>query len=188
MFAGPTTPTITTSKMLDIRFTDQDIESSMTIYLFLSMLCGHSLPCPENTKLNDVEKLLTFITKYDCPALLRMVLHVLHSFIHPDINPRALFALATSYDALDICVNILKKPQGWTYEPPSTGEEDEGLVVGSDVLDPRGMTLADAQTIRANYFWGLARGFRVVDGEPKDAEDWGKVAEEFERVMRGQMG
>jgi hypothetical protein len=173
----------------EISFIDPAIESSNAVYHFFSFIIGKSLPCPTTTSLETVEQLLEFVNKYDCGSAILTFTHLLKSFIHPSINPRALLALAATHDALEVCVEVIKTSTDWVYDAPKDREnEDLGQVVGGNVLDPSAMAWSDACTIPEKYYWGLVRAFRVVEEKVVKKEDWVKIGDEFERVMKGQAG
>ncbi|ORY25242.1 hypothetical protein BCR39DRAFT_291604 [Naematelia encephala] len=168
-----------------ITFTDEAIESSATIRVFLDTITGKQIPSPQNMTFDWIRFVSLFARKYDCPLLAAIFRMVLAQCVGAAglagnlLDPRSIFVTAAILDYPEICQNAISNEANWqwgTSEKELTGDDkDITGVVGESVFSPLSMPLQSVRLIPEDYLWALMRSRATEKGE--------KRAKEFIRLL-----
>ncbi|KAK8850574.1 hypothetical protein IAR55_004493 [Kwoniella newhampshirensis] len=194
------------SSMLDIgipdqsnllEFTDNEIEHSRIVVLFLNLVYGKELHFKKETRHYNHEqcyRLVSFLLKYDATTPLRMLRYATHLWLAREaLSPFCAFRIGAKMDDVDLCAQALRCCAGWNWSRNDNITEEEkrkrsfdlnNTVWNGPCLDPSSWRIATFKEIPDKYLTALLRACRESMKLVRSQNDWIKIGDKFAELMR----
>ncbi|WVF68193.1 hypothetical protein IAT40_002958 [Kwoniella sp. CBS 6097] len=183
----------------EVTLTDEAIEHSIVLRIFLDIVHGISLRKPEHCwKEREYECVVAFLKKYEATSALEVVRLSLISWAsHGDFMHLEIFILGTMLSDVELCKAAITSPgkQKWD-ETDYEGDPGDPITGNRNVMDLSAAPLEYLKKIPDDYKWALMRASSIATTrycvwakadkiDPKlFADDKVAVARKFEQLMK----
>ncbi|WWC92370.1 uncharacterized protein L201_007327 [Kwoniella dendrophila CBS 6074] len=190
-----------TDQAQEIPLTDQDIETSTVVSLFLDITYAFDMPEPKDC--NDFDKdsnLVTFSIKYEAQPAIQYLGKLFYSWVSsgkfrsdlvlveacrlddPSLGGAAIAAVGHYPHMTQDSAN-----SGGMLQLQKKADEADPLAkdgYNCDVMDPLGMSLSRFQSLSDRYKLALLRGCQSYVYTRKPQPDWKSASQSFEKYVR----
>lgn len=165
----------------ELHFVDPDFETTPVITRFLQLAATHSIE-EDGVLLNDDDleayiRLVAFLRKYDCPALLQLLpLCIRRKLELDEITPQHVYIIGAVLDDVELCVLALKRRTTGTLLGGELVRTGAHTIVVSDI--PHRFR----RFIPEEYWFGLMRARRSLDSRsliPTKRNEWDDISIDF---------
>ncbi|WVN87389.1 uncharacterized protein L203_102568 [Cryptococcus depauperatus CBS 7841] len=151
----------------EIILTDDDIEASDIVCLYLDLSMGHE-PDLEATGMVQLgircRRLGDFLAKYDAASAKQTFIYALYRWVELEIvSSERVFVVAARMDNRDLCIAALKKGLSWEWKNvASSDEETQAGYAGHSIFDLSAAPLWMIKLTPPTYTLALMRQCRKI--------------------------